>query len=158
MEGNDCCTEGNDRCTEGNKLYTEGNDRCMEETDCCMDSDHCTDRNERFTDCEDRCTEGNVHFTEGKDRCTKGKEYQSNSSITAKDNTCAGDRLMQWSTQNMYRSLKKSKQFSFFHQLHFIFKSKKEATFLYMFDVIKLWYNRSLFSFKFCLLFLKLRI
>ena len=95
MEGNDRCTEGNDRCTEGNKLYTEGNDRCMEETDCCMDSDHCTDRNERFTDCEDRCTEGNVHFTEGKDRCTKGKEYQSNSSITAKDNTCAGDRHMQ---------------------------------------------------------------
>ena len=68
-------TEGSDRCTEGNKLYTEGNNRCIEETDSCMDRDHCTDRNERFTDCEDRCTEGNVHFTEGKDRCTKGKEY-----------------------------------------------------------------------------------
>ena len=73
-----------------------------------MDRDHCTDRNERFTDCEDRCTEGNVHFKEGKDRCTKGNGYQSNSSITAKDNTCAGDRHMQLSTQNMYRSLKKN--------------------------------------------------
>ena len=88
-------TEGNDCCTEGNKLYMEGNHRCMEETDCCMDRDHCRDRNKRFTDREDRCTEGNVHFREGKDRCTMGKEYQSNSSITAKDNTRAGDRHMQ---------------------------------------------------------------
>ena len=80
---------------EGNIRCTEGNDRCIEETDCCMDSDHCTDRNERFMDCEDRCTEGNVHFMKGKDCCTKGKEYQSNSSITAKDNTRTGDRHIQ---------------------------------------------------------------